>query len=105
MLELIRRCFQKDKVYYTRHARHEMLIEERGIIMDSEVGEAIHAGEVIENYPDDEPFPSVLIFGKTAGERPLHIVCAYDSEDELAIVVTAYEPDPLKWIDLRRRKQ
>jgi hypothetical protein len=30
-------------------------------------------------------------------------VCAYSPEDDRAIIVTVYEPDPGRWIDLRRR--
>lgn len=105
MIDLLRRCFQKNKVYYTRHARNEMLVEGFGVITDQEVEEAIQVGEEIENYPDDEPFPSVLIFGKTKMGRPIHVVCAYDLEDELAMVITAYEPDPLRWEDFKRRRK
>ena len=39
--------------------------EESGEIMDKEVFEAISMGEIIENYPDDEPYPSCLIYGRT----------------------------------------
>ena len=103
MIEAIRNCFREDKAYYTAHARTEMIGEESGVIADEEVSESIEAGEVIENYPDDEPFPSMLIFGRTRRGRPLHVVCAYDRDDDLAIVVTTYEPDPAKWIDFKRR--
>jgi hypothetical protein len=58
----------------------------------------------IENYPDDEPYPSYLIYGKTKKKRPLHIVCAYSKEEDLVIVITVYQPDPQKWIDNERRK-
>jgi hypothetical protein len=81
-----------------------MFAEEMGIITDQEVVEAIQAGEEIENYPDDDPFPSVLVFGRTMAGRPLHVVCAYDEESDSVFVVTTYEPDPPKWIDFRRRK-
>jgi hypothetical protein len=53
--------------------------EEFGSITDQEVYEAICRSEVIETYPDDTPYPSVLIFGMTDANRPLHVVCAYVS--------------------------
>jgi len=53
--------------------------EEFGPITDHELYEAICTGEVIESYPDDAPYPSVLIFGTTNASRPLHTVCAYSS--------------------------
>lgn len=103
MLNSIRKCFTSDKVVYTRHARQEMLGEEHGRIVESEVFEAIQEGEVIESYPDDEPYPSILILGKTRQGKAIHIVCAYSEQDELAIIITAYRPDPSRWIDARRR--
>jgi hypothetical protein len=61
-------------------------------------------GKIIESYPDDEPYPSCLIYGRTSQERPLHIVCACAYESDLTVVVTAYHPDPDRWIDYERRK-
>lgn len=70
-----------------------------------EVFEAIMNGEIIEEYENDKPYPSMLIFGRTDNGRPLHVVCAYTRDDDLAIVVTAYQPDPNLWIDYKRRKR
>jgi hypothetical protein len=79
--------------------------EEFGLITDQEVYEAICTGEVIETYPDDTPYPSVLLFGMTATKRPLHTVCAYDDEADRVVIVTVYQPDPRRWEDYRRRKR
>lgn len=103
--ETIRRCFDSDRVLYSGHARREMREDEFGSITDQEVYEAICTGEVIETYPDDTPYPSVLIFGTTVTNRPLHAVCAYDSEGDQAVIVTVYQPDPDRWEDYRRRKR
>ncbi|MGO9014841.1 MAG: DUF4258 domain-containing protein [Dissulfurispiraceae bacterium] len=73
--------------------------------MDNEVYEAVCGGEVIEEYPEDTPYPSVLIFGKTLIARPLHIVCAYNKEDSMAIVITVYQPNPELWMEYKRRKE
>ena len=81
-----------------------MRTEEFGRIMEEEVFEAMMMDEVIEEYGDDKPYPSVLIYGRTQNERPLHVVCAYSGEDDLAIVVTAYPPDPNLWMDYKRRR-
>lgn len=80
-------------------------MEERGTIREQEVFEAVTTGEIIESYEDDKPYPSMLLFGKTLGERPLHVVCAYASEEDQVIVITVYEPDPNRWEDFRRRAQ
>ncbi|MBM4121748.1 MAG: DUF4258 domain-containing protein [Nitrospira sp.] len=41
-----------------------------------EVLQVLNVGEIIETYPEDSPYPSCLILGRTVTERPLHIVCA-----------------------------
>lgn len=104
MLRKIQNCFQQDKVLYSKHAKTEMEIEEFGIIREIEVFEAILNGKVINEYSDDSPYPSCLIYGKTKKNRPLHIVSAYSNEENITIVITVYEPDPKKWIDFERRK-
>jgi hypothetical protein len=104
-IEKIRRCFETDSVFYTGHAIYEMRNEELGQIIDKEVYEVICSGEVIEKYLYDKPHPSVLIFGKTAGGQPLHVVCAHNKEENLVIVITAYCPHPDLWVDYRRRRQ
>jgi hypothetical protein len=101
----IQQCFEKDRVFYSRHARNEMLSEEFGPIADAEIAESLRRAEIIETYPDDTPYPSALIFGFTDSGRPLHTVCAFNSTDELCIVVTVYEPDPDFWTDFKVRKR
>ena len=61
MLKKIQECFREDRIYYSRHARDEMEGEESGEIKDEEVFETVSAGKIIENYPEDEPYPSCLI--------------------------------------------
>ena len=82
-----------------------MSTEEFGKIFDSEVEEAVNFGEIIEDYPFDQPYHSVLIFGQTESGRPLHIVSAYDPEKDYAIIVTVYEPDVSRWIDYKIRRK
>ncbi len=58
----------------------------------------IENGTVIKSYPDDTPYPSRLILGFD-GKRPVHVVSAYNSENDTEYVITVYEPDALKWSD------
>ena len=67
-------------------------------ITDSDIRELIGLGTIIEEYPDDIPYPSFLISG-IVNSRPLHVVMAYNNVDREAIVITAYEPDPDSWSD------
>jgi hypothetical protein len=105
MLEKILDCFRSERLYYSKHARDEMEADEFGEIKDIEVFDAVSSGEIIESYPEDEPYQSCLIYGRSSDNRPLHIVCAYSDEDSLAIIITAYQPHPDRWIDYTRRKK
>lgn len=70
-----------------------------------QVLEAFNAGEIIEEYPDDQPYPSCLVLGRTLTDRPLHIVCAPVSTERRLIVITTYQPDPVRWeADFKQRR-
>jgi len=56
-------------------------------------------GNIIEDYEDDFPFPSVLLNGVSAKGRPLHAVIGIDVELKRLYIITVYEPDPRKWIE------
>lgn len=76
----------------------------RRSITHDQVRAVLEEGEVIEDYPEDTPYPSQLILG-WIDTRPLHIVAAYNAQDDEAIIVTAYEPDPAQWdSEFKRRK-
>jgi len=64
---------------------------ERGIKREA-VKHIIAEGDIIEEYPDDAPFPSALIFGYWHN-GPLHVVIACDYSTEWIYVITAYKPD------------
>jgi hypothetical protein len=68
---------------------------ERGI-GSAAVRGVVRFGEVIEDYPDDTPFPSCLILA-TAAEEALHVVVARDPASGRCYVVTVYWPDPELW--------
>ncbi|HLV01047.1 MAG TPA: DUF4258 domain-containing protein [Acidobacteriota bacterium] len=103
--ETIARCFEEERVVYSRHARMEMRHEEFGAIRDQEVYEATQTCEVVETYPEDQPYPSVLVIGMSANQRPVHVVCAYDNEEDCIIVITVYQPDPGRWDQAFRRRR
>ena len=67
----------------------------RGISKD-DVRSVLEGGQVIEEYPEDQPYPSRLILG-WCGSRPLHVVTSDDSNTHETIIITVYEPDPAKW--------
>jgi len=80
-------------LYFSRHAFERMF--QRGIDPDM-VMRVIASGEVVADYPDDQPFPSALLLGFHVG-NPIHAVVAQDPVTGDCHLVTAYRPDPLIW--------
>ena len=73
----------------------------------AEIDRILASGDIIERYPDDEPYPSVLMLGWSEA-RPIHVVAAQNTaEDEIIITITAYRPDSERWdpeFRVRRRR-
>jgi uncharacterized protein DUF4258 len=89
------------RVIYQRHAVERMA--QRGV-SEEDVMHILLAGETIQVYPDDTPFPSELLLG-WRDRRPLHIVVATDTMHRKKIVITVYEPNPDQWeADFKRKK-
>ena len=100
-IDIYRKLCHDETIVMTRHARYRLT--ERGIALD-EVERAILSGKIIEEYPDDMPFPSCLILGMAANHAPLHVVASYDND--FLYIITAYYPDPEKWSeDFSTRKE
>ena len=100
MIEELRQKFSDELFEFSKHAVDQTIL--RGISVQ-EIRESIHAGEIIEDYPDDKYGPSCLIFGITKNKRPLHIQCSYPSRSMIKII-TVYEPDSERWIDFKIRR-
>lgn len=100
-IETIRQYFFEDHVFVTEHAAERF--RQRGIRI-RDIRYAVENGEIIEQYPEDYPFPSCLIIGKDKNNKKLH-VCMSD-EGSASRIITAYYPDPDKWSnDLKIRKE
>ena len=73
-------------------------------ISREEARAVIEYGQVVEDYPDDRPYPSRLMLGFREG-RPIHVVVADNLADGERIVITAYEPSPEQWDALFLRRK
>ena len=78
---------------YRIHARQSMFTRS---ISDECVEHIVRNGKVIEDYPHAFPFPARLLLG-WCNERSIHVVAAADSNQQLVIVITAYEATLDKW--------
>lgn len=100
-IEKLQQYYRNDKVRITAHCAERC--RSRGIEA-ADIRAAVTKGEIIEQYPEDFPFPSCLVYGKDEGGRILH-VCMSDN-GEGSEIITAYEPNKDKQVfadDLKTR--
>ncbi len=90
-----------NRLVFSTHALERMFERK---ISNIHVRHVLETGIVIKEYPDDTPCPSRLILGWWE-TRPLHIVVAYNMQDQKSIIITVYEPDPNEWEPDFRRKR
>jgi hypothetical protein len=76
--------------------------DSRNILLE-EIEQVLAKGKVIEEYPDDKPFPSCLIMDFVRSCLPLYVVCAFSGEK--AYIITAHWLDPTKWLDPWTRRE
>ncbi len=97
----IRRMVQERKIKWSTHCLERM--NERDISI-ADVKSCIEKGEIIEEYPDDFPYPSCLIFGPASGGPIIHVVAG--SDNEYLYIITAYVPNLVKFEpDLKTRRK
>ena len=86
-------------IRWTAHVLKRLL--QRGI-SQADVLRAIQGGEIIEQYPDDYPYPSCLLLGADTAGDPLHLRCRRGPGEMW--MITANHPDPDEWdADLKTR--
>ena len=58
-----------------------------------------------EDYPDDFPHPSCLVFGYTVNKKVIHAVISLDTKNDSIGIITVYFPNTDKFEnDLKTRK-
>lgn len=82
-------AIENGNIEWQRHAFERMMERE---ISREIVKEVLLSGEIIEDYPDDKPYPSALFLGWFE-EEPYHVIAAIDSQNDRCFVITAYRPD------------
>lgn len=95
----IKSLIRDNKIQWRGHMLARM--QQRGIMLD-DVLNCVLNGEIIENYPADNPYPSCLVAG-FSGKKALHVVCAV-GEDNIWMI-TSYYPDKEEWTeDFKKRR-
>ena len=89
------------EIIFSGHAIQRMF--ERGITTH-DVRNTIESGEIIAEYPQDQPYPTFLMLG-TEAKNPVHVVLAVDKKTQKCYVIASYNPDPSLWSeDFKRRR-
>lgn len=86
---------ENSKIKFSSHALQRMF--ERSIQKDTVI-EAVKNGEIIREYPEDNPYPSSLILA-LINNKPIHVVSAFNEKDNEVYIVTVYIPDKKIWAD------
>jgi hypothetical protein len=71
---------------------------EKGGILPSAVIEGLQSAVVVEDYPNANRGPSVLVLFPDAHGNVLHAVWGLSNAlPDIAVLITVYRPDPLQW--------
>jgi len=97
----IQDCIHTKQIYWTYHVNMRLMKRSisRTLILDS-----VDNFVLIESYPEDKYLPSYLIWS-TIQDIVFHIVFAVDVNEGNVRVVTAYKPDPDRWMDNMKRRR
>jgi hypothetical protein len=88
-----------------RLTKHATIIRLEREITTAEIEQALLNGEIIERYPDAQPYPSCLVLGWLVSGDPLHVVCSRGNIEPALRIVTLYEPEDALWeSDYKTRK-
>ena len=100
-IEIIKLLIKEHKIRWTNHIVVRLL--QRNISEDDIIN-ALLNGEIIEEYENDYPYPSCLVYGLNLNGEVIHIVCGSNGNE--LWLITAYYPDTLEWEeDLKTRKE
>ena len=100
-INVIKQMVKEGKIRWTNHVIVRLF--QRNINQE-DIENAILNGEIIEEYENDYPHPSCLIYGINLKNKVLHVVCGFNGVE--LWIITAYYPDNIKWEeDLKTRKE
>lgn len=72
-------AISNSRIRITDHADEEAVDDQ---LTFDEIYFSVMHGEIIEDYPNDKPYPSCQIMGKSFAGEPIHSVWAYNADNE-----------------------
>ena len=103
LITAIRTLVRSGIIRISDHGYEELANDD---ILVRDVISGCEAAVVIQEYPDYQKGPCVLVLEIDRDDKPIHVVWGIPrQETEPAVLVTAYRPDPATWeSDYLRRK-
>jgi hypothetical protein len=103
ILDRIKALVAADNVRVSKHAVGRLT---KHMIISDDLLVSTAAAVAVEGYPTYYSGPAVLVLSYGGDGRPLHAVWGLElGTTEPAVLITAYRPDPTKWMpDHRTRK-
>jgi len=94
-LEAVKRLVAAGELRISEHGYDELADD--GIAVRDIIG-GVHNAVLVEDYPAFAKGPAVLVLQFDAARQPVHVVWGIPKgHSELAVLVTAYRPDPKRW--------
>ena len=94
-LARIRELVASERYAFSNHAYEELAADG---ILPREILAGLPSAVAIEDYPDANRGPSVLVFWRDENGNPLHAVWGiHASNADKAVLITVYRPNPNLW--------
>ena len=101
--EAVRAAISQGAVQVSRHAVREL--EADVLLLDAILSTTLD-GELIEDYPEALRGPCCLVGAILETGEWVHTVWGWDPASGIAVLITAYRPDPGKWeSDFKTRRR
>lgn len=98
----VRAAISRGAIQVSRHAVREL--EADDLLLDEALETTLN-GELIEDYSEALRGPCCLVGGRLQTQEWVHTVWGWNSEGGIAVLITAYRPDPQKWeADFKTRR-